>query len=97
MSSDRFWKMLDTDHPDYVEKLVDLINWSMNCDFPTPRNLYDDITGFSMDEYGENICHKIPANGFMEISYLGEALVEYANRPSDVHRWYRELLEEEMK
>lgn len=97
MPSDKYWEMLDQDHPDYVDDLVNLVNWSLNCDFPTPLNLFSDLIGYSKEELGENYCTRIPYVGYKELDLLGKALVEYSKRPQDVEDWYRELENEWMK
>jgi len=87
--------MLDTEHPPYVEHLVGLINWSMNCEYPTPLSLYMDIIGYSEEHHGVRLCHhKSPKMGYLEISYLAEALEEYSNRPKDVEEWITKLEKE---
>lgn len=96
MPSQKYWEMLDTHRPEYVENLVSLVNWSENCDFPTPFNLFQDLIGYSMEQYGENYCTKIPFVGYKELSLLGKALNEYSNRPQDVEDWMHELLTEWM-
>lgn len=98
MASDKYWEMLDQAHPDYVEELVALANWSHNCSHPTPMGLFLDIIGWSEAEMGENLCgDKFPSMGYLEIGYLADALQEYANRPTDVYQWVTELMKEEME
>jgi hypothetical protein len=97
MASDKYWKMLDTDCPEYVEELVNLVSWSENCDFPTPFNLFQDMIGYSEEQYGENYCRRVPRLGFKELSLLGKALNEFSHRPQDVEDWMHELVTEWMK
>lgn len=98
MPSDKYWKMLDNQHPEKVTKLVSLINWSLNCTYPTPFALYQDIIGYSEENYGSRIClDKFPNMGYIEIGLLGEALDEYSNNPQDATDWIDKLMEEECK
>ena len=97
MASKKYWKMLDN-APAGTTETTALINWSMNCDYPTPFNLFMDITGISEEEYGERLCgEKLPNMGYMEIGYLADALVEYSENPSRVKKWLDKLLREESK
>lgn len=98
MASKKYWDMLDTKHPEYVKEVVALINWSHNCDYATPFDVFLDMTGWSETEIGVNICKTIPNNiGYVELSYLADALKEYVKRPNDVHQWISELMREEGK
>lgn len=98
MPSDRYWQMLDQDHPEYVSEVVALANWSHNCDYPTPMSTYLDLIGWSEAELGENLCKDTPNRlGYLELSYLADALQEYTKRPTDVYEWVTELMKEEME
>lgn len=98
MASKRYWEMLDTAHPKYVEDVVTLANWSLNYDYPTPMTLFLDLIGWSESELGETLCgKKQPALDYMSADYLGKALVEYSNKPHEVYEWVSWLLEEEGK
>jgi hypothetical protein len=98
MPSDKFWKMLDDEHPHYVEDLVKLMNWSQNCDYPTPMTVFSDLTGYSEETYGCQLIEgKMPLLGYKEIGLLAAALEEYSNRPQDVFAFMRELDAEESK
>jgi hypothetical protein len=97
MPSEKYWEMLD-DTPDKVSETAGLVNWSLNCEYPTPLTLFMDITGISEDEYGTRLCEtKFPNMGFVEIGYLADALQEYASNPSEVKEWLSELFVEEAK
>ena len=96
MATKKYYEMLDTTHPEYVKELVSLINWSQNCESPTPLHLYLDIVGWSYENLGERLCqNKLPNLGYLEIGFLASALEEYTNRPSDVMAWFEELGEAE--
>jgi hypothetical protein len=97
MASDKYWEMVDTGHPDYVTEVVALINWSENCESPTPLCLFLDLVGWSETQLGDNLCQKMPDLGYIELDYLADALKEYAKKPTDVYNWLCELMEEEIK
>jgi len=99
MASNKYWEMLDTDHPEYVTDVVGLANWSHNCDHPTPFAVFLDLIGWSETELGENITgNKLPNRlGYLELDYLAGALVEYSKRPNDVHQFVTQLMQEEME
>lgn len=97
MPSNKYWEMLDGDHPHYVTDVAGLVSWSHNCDYPTPFALFLDLIGWSETELGENITSKLPRLGYTELDYLAAALVQYATRPQDVHQWVNKLMEEESK
>lgn len=76
-----------------------LLSWSVNYDHPTPAALFLDIIGFSDEEFGEPLfdLRQIPERfGYLEISYLADALKEYANSPLTVMEYVRAYLEAEM-
>lgn len=96
MATSKYWEMLDTDYPPYVEKVVELINWSMNCDYPTPFQVYANLTGFAEDYFGQPfIISETPQLGFKELSLVGRALDEYSDAPQDVTDWLGQLMQEE--
>ena len=96
MASDKYWKMLDTEYPDYVREVVTLANWSQNHDYPSPMTLYLDLIGYSESELGERLCaDKMPNLGFLELQFLGDAIKEYSDKPHEVYEWVCRLMEEE--
>jgi hypothetical protein len=95
MTSDKYWKMLDTDHPEYVEEVVGLVNWSHNCERPTPFDLYLDLIGWSAEELGEHLWQQnSPSLDYRGLGYLADALQEYVKRPADVCEWVTKLQRE---
>lgn len=83
------WTMIE-EAPDYVSNVADLYHWSFNYDAGEgPISLFLDLIGYSADEYGANIYQLEDASGlgYVELSKLGRALVEYADRPQDVREW----------
>jgi hypothetical protein len=81
-----FWELTDQP-PAYAEKVAALAHWSTNYSTQTgtPFMVFLDLIGFSFEQFGENTVrepHEVL--GYLEISYLADALNEYANRPQDV-------------
>jgi len=66
--------------PEYATETAGLLRWSENYSFPTPANLFLDLIGYSVEEYGANTCESVPSDkfGYLECDHLGAALVEYA-------------------
>jgi hypothetical protein len=73
-----------------VEKLF---WWSTNYSFPSPASLYMDLTGYSEETMGEDLCStKKPSLGYLELDLLGEALMAYAEFPNDLDEEFVEGL-----
>lgn len=73
-----------------VPKVAELVSWSSNYHvFHRPLDLFFDITGvvgqtqMFRGEYADF--------GFVEVGYIGEALVEYSNQPNAVERFFIKL------
>lgn len=83
------------DHaPTYCEGIESLYSWSSNYDHLAPFRLFLDLVGYSLEHLGEALIEdmrKTPL-GSVELSKLGEALIEWANRPQDCEAWVSELL-----
>lgn len=83
------------DHaPTYCEGIADLYSWSSNYDHLAPFRLFLDLVGYSLEHLGEALIkeiHKTPL-GSVELSKIGEALIEWANRPQDCETFILELL-----
>jgi hypothetical protein len=85
------------DHaPTYCEGISSLYSWSTNYDDLSPFKLFLDLVGYSADHYGEALYAKplfVDVNlGAVELSKIGEALIEWANRPHDCDEFVQELL-----
>lgn len=92
------WAILD-EAPVYATAVGDLYHWSTNYNAGYgPFVLFLDMVGYSDDEYGQTMyaptlresdnargLHSWGSElGYVELSKLGAALVEYADRPQDV-------------
>lgn len=57
-----------------------------------------DLIGWSANELGEHLWQQnSPGLGYLELSYLADAIQEYTKRPNDVYKWVTELMREEME
>jgi len=85
--------------PDYAEETAALWSWSLNCEYPTPFTLFMDLIGYSEEHFGEALVKDTTAVGlgYVEQSYLADAMKEYSNRPRDIEDWITELLEIETR
>lgn len=59
--------------------------WSDSYDFPTPFTLFLDIIGWNDAHFGGKVAEPVPEMGYLEISLLGQALVEYSLDPDVVY------------
>jgi hypothetical protein len=86
--------------PTYCESVASLYRWSSNYEDFKPFGKFLDLIGYSEEEHGAPLQDwRSPSEGFgyMELGYLAEALMEYANRPHDVTKWITELLAVEVE
>lgn len=84
--------------PSYAEGVARLWVWSSNHDYPTPASLFLDLIGYSEEHFKQPLSNlnTIHAKlGYIGISYLAEALKEYAERPMDVMEYVEFVLEAE--
>lgn len=77
-----------------LEPVVELYRWSTNYDWPTPWALFLDLTGYTLEHFGETLYE--PANiqtqlGYVELDYLADALKCYAERPREVEELIEQL------
>ena len=73
-----------------------LFSWSTNYAFPSPASLYMDLTGYSEETLGENLCStKQPNLGYLELELLGNALLAYSDFPNELDEEFTEKLLEE--
>lgn len=88
--------------PTYAENVGELYHWASNYNNFSPFRKFLDLIGYYEEMYGEEIAianWERPSFelGYVELSKLGEALTEYANRPEEVTRFIAELLEVEQE
>ena len=88
--------------PTYAENVGELYHWSSNYNNFSPVRKFLDLIGYTEEMDGDEAplaTWERPSFelGYVELSKLGEALTEYANRPQDVTRFITELLEVEQE
>jgi len=95
-TSTKSWELLEAPAAN-VEAVTDLLRWSMNYDVRTgtPYQIFLDLIGYSDEHFGIQIFEGNPRDvlGYLEISYLAEALEEYATNPQEVSDWIDKLME----
>jgi hypothetical protein len=86
--------------PKGCESIAPLYSWAGNYDRSqgNPFQLFLDLIGFNQHWYGMQMMDgKDPSSviGYMEAGQLGEALIAYADRPSDVTEYINDLIHAE--
>ena len=68
--------------------------WGLNCDRNSnPFLVFLDLIGWSTENYGEHlVMGSFGSLGYMELSYLADALNEYALFPNEVTAWVTDLM-----
>ena len=95
MTTQRYYDLLDN-APTELEPIARLFRWSQNYDYPTPATLYLDLVGYSEEELGERLCSEtMPALGYLELHYLGAALMTYSDRPQEAAQYVQRVLDAE--
>jgi len=81
--------------PSYAVAVANLATWSTNYNFQdNPLNFFLDMTGLSTDIWGSDIFEAtsgFSGFGYVELYCIGNALVEYTDRPMDVGRFVEDL------
>ena len=83
--------------PKNCEKTAELYNWSTNYDskLGTPFALFLDLIGYSDENYGEKINAKHFVVDYESGYAIGQALIEWSDRPHEIEAFCYALLEEE--
>ena len=78
----------------YAQETQALYEWGLNCERNSnPFLVFLDLIGWSEENYGEHlVMGSFGSLGYMELSYLGDALKEYAEHPHGVTSWVTELM-----
>lgn len=68
--------------------------WGLNCNRDSnPFLVFLDLIGWSKENYGEHlVVGSFGSLGYMELSYLADALNEYALFPNEVTEWLNALM-----
>ena len=68
-----------------MKPVADLIGWAYNETYPTTYTLFLDLIGWTNDYVGQTIYDlKKQTPGYLELSYLAEALNAYSYSPNAV-------------
>ena len=69
-------------------------SWGLNCNRDSnPFLVFLDLIGWSGDNYGEHlVMGSFGSLGYTELSYLADALNEYALFPNEVTEWVTALM-----
>lgn len=92
------WTILESP-PAGCEAVADLYRWSTNYDRMIPFVLWLDLIGYTGAEYGEASSDwptVLSCLGYMELDYIGAALVAHADRPTDTYLYASALLAAEV-
>jgi hypothetical protein len=84
--------------PTYCEAIESLYSWSSNYQDFKPFRKFLDLVGHSAENLGSPLADWAEPSdslGFVELGKLGEALVEWANRPQECEDFISKLLEVE--
>jgi hypothetical protein len=85
-----FWDLLENP-AENVTSTTELLHWSMNYGSRsgTPYHIFLDLIGYSDEHFGMSIFTGNPRDvlGYLELSYLADALKEYAENPQAVSDW----------
>jgi hypothetical protein len=81
--------------PTYCEGIESLYSWASNYPDMKPFRKFLDLVSYSAENYGSPLADWAEPSdslGYVEMSKLGEALIEWANRPLDCEAFVSELL-----
>lgn len=85
-------KALELAQAKKCEPILDLIQWSENYGWNEASNpLFAFYAIAQLDDYYGNDLPSGATYGYVEIGYIGAALVCYADRPVDVEEFLREF------
>ena len=87
--------------PPGCQAISDLWRWQQTSDYPAggPWWMFCDLIGYTTDMYGETFSDwpaVVSCFGYMELDYLGAALVAHADRPTETNAYVAALLAEEV-
>lgn len=81
-----------------LQPILDIWGETSNYEFAQdPFAKFLDLIGYSEEYFGETIADKKAVYGYRELWLIGEALVEYSERPHDVEDLITKLISEEVE
>jgi hypothetical protein len=87
-----------TDNPSKgTEKTAELYSWSTNYDLKlgTPFGLFLDLIGYAEEQFGEKLNPRSFVVDYESGYAIGQALIEWSDRPYEIEAFCYALLEEE--
>lgn len=90
------WNFLEKE-PRWAKETKALFEWSLNCE-GEPFRKFLDLIGYSDENFGKSVGDwSEPSKnlGYLELSYLADALNEYADNPHEIFKYIDELFEAE--
>lgn len=90
------WDYLERENP-HAQETQALYEWGLNCERNSnPFLVFLDLIGWSEENYGEHlVMNSFGSLGYLEHSYLADALTEYAHNPRGVTQWVDGLMNTE--
>jgi len=87
------WEFLELPNR-HAQEAQALYSWGLNCERNSnPFLVFLDLIGWSEENYGEHlVMGSFGSLGYLEQSYLADALKEYADAPHEVTAWVTELM-----
>jgi hypothetical protein len=95
MVNKTIWEFLE-EEPRWGKKTKELYEWSMNYETFEPFRKFLDLIGYTEDNYGESLGKWDKPSlllGYKELGFMAEAMLEYADNPSEVLKYIDDLLE----
>jgi hypothetical protein len=81
-----------------LQPILDIWSESENYEWAQdPFSKFLDLIGYSEEYFGETIASPKAVYGYRELWRIGEALVEYSDRPQDVEDLITKLISEEVE
>lgn len=78
--------------PEGLKSVARLLSWAENEQYPSTATLFAFITGIAQEHWGMDEYPGAMQRGFIEASYLADALQEFSNNPDRVESWFIETL-----
>lgn len=93
MTTSKYYEAIES-APKHLEGIAFLFSWSENYSYPSPATLFLDLTNYSEEFIGQNLCtDNPPLLGYLEQDLLGRALIEWAARPAEALEFVSKLLD----
>lgn len=83
-------------HQQNYPQIVDLYEWSLNYEYPSPFSYFLDLIGYSNQEFGQNlgdwskVTEKI---NLLELDYISKAVMEYLKDTDFAYQAIKDLVD----